>query len=84
MAEDVRRLAGAAGGRLAPPAASGTLAAAPAVGFLSEEEAVEGAGRRAGAVVAARVAFGRVLGAAATVGLAALAAGCHTGASWCT
>lgn len=83
VAEDMRRLADAAGGRLAPPGASGALAAAPVLDFLSkEEDAEEGAGRRAGAAAAAPL--GRVLGAAATVGLAALVAGCHEGAPWCT
>lgn len=87
VAEDVRRLAGAVGGRLAPPAASGALAAAAAEGFLSEVVAavVEGAERRAG-VAAAAPELGRVLGDAATAvaGLAALAAGCHMGAPSCT
>lgn len=80
----MRRLADAAGtGRLAPPAAGGALAAAAALGFLSEEaaaEMAEGAGRRAGAAAA----LGRVLVATAVVGLAALVAGCHTGAPRCT
>lgn len=70
-AEDARRLADVAGGRLAPAAAA--VGALAAVVFLSGAEAAEVVGRLAGAAVL----LGRVL--AAAVGLVALVEGCHTG-----
>lgn len=75
-AEDARRLADVAGGRLAPAAAA--VGALATVGFLSEAEVVEVVGRLAGAAAPpAAVLLGRVL--AAAVGLVALVAGCRMG-----
>lgn len=73
-AEDARRLADVAGGRLAPAAAAAAaVGALAAVVFLSGAEAAEVVGRLAGAMVL----LGRVL--AAAVVLVAPAAGCHMG-----
>lgn len=78
-AEDARRLADVAGGRLAPAAAA-AVGALAAVGFLSEAEVVEVVGRLAGAAAPPTAALlGRVL--AAAVSLVALVAGCPMGGS---